>query len=196
MRRDERMTVNLCRPSFSVKQASVIPFHKIVCLTKLFPEQSVEFVWKGEILIQKMTFVFYRIAPHSSIVVLPNESAQHQTTVSEWMAATRDADAFNERIGFCVNPQTRAEVARLRDLRFWRCETRGIAALGGVGLYNFNDPIGSIDRGAQKLNTRFDPPSGPSCEPLPNPWKGDAIGPVIGGTASETVHQFFHGVAA
>jgi hypothetical protein len=165
----DRMIINLCRPSFPVKQASVIPFHKIICLTKLFPNQSVDFIWRGEILIQTMTFLFYQIAPLSSIVVLPDEISHHQTALAQWLAVTRDSDAFNERIGFSVDPQSRIEASRLRDLRFWRAEKRGIPALGSIQLFNFNEPIASF-QSDKKLNMDFEKPSIPSCEPLPNPW--------------------------
>jgi hypothetical protein len=170
MQSSDRMTINLCRPSYPIRQASVIPFHKIICLTELFPDQGVEFVWKGEILIQKMTFLFYRIAPQSSIVVLPDELARRQAAVEEWLRVTRDADAFNERIESSKNRKIREEVARLRDLRVVRIETRGRAAFPGIYGFDFNDPVIGMKREGQNMNIEYRAALGPSAEPLPNPW--------------------------
>jgi hypothetical protein len=171
----ERMDLNLCRPSFPVKQASVIPFHKIVCLTRLFPGQAVEFIWRGELLLQKMTFLFYQIAPLSSIVVLPDDVARQPHGINEWAAVTRDADTFNEQIRVCTNPQVRSEAARLRDLQFWRMEKRGKPALSAAGSFNFNDPIASFNRANRDLNVKFEAAGMPQCDPLPNPWKANGM---------------------
>jgi hypothetical protein len=200
MRAAERMVLNLCRPSFPVKQASVIPFHKIVCLTKLFPGQTVEFVWRGEILIQKMTFLFYQIAPLSSIVVLPDDVAQRPQALDEWLSVTRDVDMFNERMRFCAKPQTQLEAARLRDLRFWRAEKRGSSALSGIGPFNFNDPVASFGRGTNPLNVKFEAAGMPNCDPLPNPWKVGATAQVSAPGVSQMMHEkprpIFRGASA
>jgi len=57
----ERIVVNLCRPSYPIKQASVIPFHKISCLQKLYPAEPKLFILGGEILSPKMPSTFYQI---------------------------------------------------------------------------------------------------------------------------------------
>jgi hypothetical protein len=160
------MIVHLCRPSFPVKRASVVPFHKIICLAKLFPEQVVDFVWNGEILLQTMTFLFYHIMPRSSIVVLPDESREK---AGHWLSVTGDTDAFNERIEFALNPKTRAEAARLRDARLWRVDQRGRAALKCIDMFEFNQPKCSGQHRA-KLNVDSSASLCPSAEPLPVAW--------------------------
>jgi hypothetical protein len=170
MEASERMVVHLCRPSFPVKRASVVPFHKIVCLTKLFPDQAVEFIWSGQILLQKMTFLFYRIHPLSSIVVLPGETARREAALAAWLAATSDADAFNERIGLSLNRPAQDEVARLRDLRVWRAERRGRSALDLVETFEFNATKFGPAKFRENLKSDFPAASVPGFEPLPDPW--------------------------
>jgi hypothetical protein len=165
------MIVNLCRPSFPVKQASVIPFHKIICLSKLFPDQGVEFVWNGEILLQRMTFLFYQIAPLSSIVVLSDDVARRQTALAEWLTLTRDMDLFNERIATATSHRTKSEAARLQDLRAFRILHRGRAALAGIEIMDFNQPKVTLNRPTHKTQLGFEATPGPISEALPNPWK-------------------------
>jgi hypothetical protein len=174
------MIINLCRPSFPVKRASVIPFHKILCLAQLFPDQGLEFIWHGEVLLQRMTFLFYQIAPESSIVVLSGDAARGQAAVAEWLAVTRDTDSLNERIADAVNSRARAEVARLRNLRALRIEKRGRAALAGVEIRDFNQPIVSLNCPALKSQVGCGATAAPSSQPLPNPWKVEAVAPGVG----------------
>jgi hypothetical protein len=185
----ERMAINLCRPSFPIRRASVIPVHKIVCLTKLYPDETVGFIWGGELLVQTMTFVFYGIGPLASIVVLGDDLLSRPTVLDRWLEASRNSEDFDDRIRFLATPGARAEAARLRDLRDLLTPRRGIRALGGNKEFDFNDPGAWFAPAAGLYNGGFGGVDGPSCEPLPNPWNVKRVAETRTGGVSELIKE-------
>jgi hypothetical protein len=77
-----------------------VPFRKIVCLAKLIPDQTIEFIWTGQILLQKMTSFCPRVKPLSSILVLPDDIAERQAALSASLAATKTPMPFTNGSNF------------------------------------------------------------------------------------------------
>jgi hypothetical protein len=180
-RSQPRIAVNLCRPRFPIKTASVVPSHKVSCLQKLFPDDPKVFIHHGQVLSTALTFAFYGVENGASIVVIPTteaESPELGRDVRAWLAITRDSDSFNERVRYCLNPSTRQELSRLRDLKYVALERRPRAFMRLVmTIPSFENDL--LRNPCHVANTNMEPLNEPNTEPLPLLWVKDKAGQVI-----------------
>jgi hypothetical protein len=124
-------------------------------------------------LCPKMTFESCCIDDGASIVALREEYLKdpaRKAFVESWVLLTQDAETFNERINFTLNPAARMEVARLRDLRHIRMERRS------KYFSRLTQSVMNLEAAARikvvgSLNLNYEVLDAPNCKALPVLWQ-------------------------
>jgi hypothetical protein len=159
-----RVELKVCSPRQPVRLISARLSGQISALQCLWPSSPKRFIYNGLELIDAMTFAFYGIRDGDSIIALPagNDSLHH---TSQWIALTRDADAFNDVLHWMLDPATAAESARLRDIHLLKLEMRPRAFRKlNVAEDDEKDGKAAPDVAAHR------PAPAPTTQPLPVPW--------------------------
>jgi hypothetical protein len=110
-----------------LKRALVRENQQCQVLGRLFPDQSVVFIYRGEQLIEQFSFGHYNIRSGESIFVLPKgQEGQPALSIQSqpWIRLSNDPEAISRLVDSVVNVNTRREVMRLRDIVLLRREMR------------------------------------------------------------------------
>ena len=129
-------------------------------LNSLFQNEPLDYLYHGQVLSPQQSFDFYGIDNGSILTVVPASS--NATKLGTWRAITRDSEYLGEMFYFATNDATKAEMARLRDLRMTRLANKNI---------RLNDIYHEVNKPENEhktcLSTKGD---GPNCDPLPVNW--------------------------
>jgi hypothetical protein len=178
-----RVELKVCSPRQPVRLISARLSGQISALQSLWPSSPKRFIYNGVELADAMTFAFYGIRDGDSIIALPagGDSLHH---TSQWIAPTRDADAFNDALHWMLDPATAAESARLRDIHLLKLEMRPRA----FRKMNIADDEEKDPKAAADVAT-CQPALAPTTRPLPVPWNDTSEGinvwkPLVGAISS------------
>jgi hypothetical protein len=151
-------------PSGSIIKTIVSPNDQCQTLHGLFPARlQFAFLYQGQRMDEQQTFGFYGLEPNSTIIAL-KEQGQSVYSFEKWLKLSSDNEEFGSVVVSLMNPQTRREAMRVRDVALTKREMRpGRMRRIFVGNFIPERTMGS------DFPTRldYDPPRGPSVAPLP-----------------------------
>lgn len=124
MTESARARLSVCCPRQPIRVILARLSEKINALYILWPGTKRRFICNGMELNGERTFASYGIRTGDAIVAIPDENKAKSLTIAQWLSVTSDSERFNEHVSLLLNPNTYAEVVRLRDLRATRMESR------------------------------------------------------------------------
>jgi hypothetical protein len=161
------LTVIVYAPGRFAVKLPISPFAEVSELRSHINLGSSIFVWKGQLLLDRMTFAFYRICQMDVIVAVPGPVLEAE----KWTKVTEEAEAFQERVHFILNAGTALELARLRDLRHLRADAQGIGLRRPTTAWTGR----AESPPSPPLTIDYRAPDHPSCDPLPAEWMPEPV---------------------
>lgn len=161
-----------------------LPFYKIYrlivdsksCLSALKTVVSPNsiLIYKGEIMDDKKTISKCNIQNETSIICIsPKITEKCRYAVDKWMKISM-TDDFNQKVKTCINKKFRLELARIKDMKSIRNESKrkrfGKSKLNSCFLLTPNNQIYISDDENKSINIDYEKKEEPSCEPLPILW--------------------------
>ena len=168
---NDQLMIYLCQPKKTIKKVNVSRKATIKELGTLFPNQNKCFIFKGMILSESQKLESYGIQNLDHIVVISNDSNERfPSNQIVWMNATKDQADFNERMRLNTNINTRAEAARLKDIKMSKIEMKRRSFTKIVS--RLQSEINKSQEEAPKHIhiTNIQKPTAPCHEPLPIFW--------------------------
>lgn len=162
-----RISIRVGGPAHKIRRVSVVPASKVSGLSELFEGEKLDFMFMGEILVPHFSFEFYGIHSGSFVTVIPQGS--DTVNLATWAAVSRDSDHLGQMIGFSTNRETRAEVARLKDLRMMKYMAKSPKHFMGV-LSEQQSSSKSPKEKTELVTSIWTKGNAPNCEPLPAFW--------------------------
>lgn len=166
---ENTIQVYLITPGKSMKSVILSPKQKISIFDKvLASDNQMMFIFNGQVLGKHNSLSFYGIDNNDVIVSLLDDNT-HENQRNKWVMASRDKDFFAEKMRFAINPMTRGEYARLRDLSMMNVERKRRGFVNLCSLYKEHYPTGKQDQIPNSVISD-EKKDGPSLEPLPIFW--------------------------
>ena len=162
-----QLSIYLYIPGNCILKVRVSKSSPVSDLKKILRNEQAVFIYNGTMLDEKGTFQSYDLKDSEVIVALSSKYTSFE--IERWMNATRDSDAFVEKIDGIVNQKTLRESARLRDFQLAKMERKPRAFRRLCATYrSFSESAISITSSDTTLS--FNMPSSPSTDPLPIFW--------------------------
>jgi hypothetical protein len=140
-------------------------------LEKLLNKEKVTLIYKGQVLSMDKTFECYKIRDMDTIIAVPlseSEEYPYLSTITRWQRVTYSDDNFADLIRAVMNPSSRAEAMRVRDLSIFRSEMRPRQYRRIMRREMVNIDTGLSSRGFESVIP--EPASEMPTSPLPVTW--------------------------
>lgn len=159
-------------PLTRVSHIKLNPNNSISVLNQVYQPNSM-YIFNGKILDIQKSFVYYRICSENKIVNISQSMLKKDPNIVEkWMKLTSDKENFEKKVDTSINKKNRNEIARLRDMKFIKCEFKK-KHLGSY-LQKFHakktNNIFEYEKEDLNLNLDYEKTDSPSCEALPILW--------------------------
>jgi hypothetical protein len=139
----------------------------------LVNKEKVSFVFKGQVMNQRITFGEYGVGNQDSIIMINemnSESSAGSTMRERWARLTTADDEFNEMVKLAASLSSRSEFLRLRDLNRLRLETNPRKYRRIVSNLA-SDGVDRVSGHRSREQTVVPGPAvEPACDPLPQVW--------------------------
>jgi hypothetical protein len=151
-------------PAHSLRrQIRVHPSTTIQEIKTYLPNPNCDILLGGCILHEQSSLESYSISNGAMLIAIATGAVHAQ---ERWARMSSDQSAFEERMALLLNPKIAPEKARLRDLLLARLGQKP-GVIAKLWAY-YKEGEGCFKADAKTVVG--DPPSGPSCDPLPVPW--------------------------
>ena len=166
-----RIIICIGGPLHKIRKVAVGSSDRVSNLNCLFQNEVLDYLYSGQVLSPHRSFDFYGIDNGSFITVIP--ASNNVANLGTWTAITRDSEFMGEMLYFATNESTKAELARLKDLRMTRLENKNIK----LNDINYQSQRQGVNRRQNEYKTCLsEKGNGPNCDPLPYYWNNQRIG--------------------
>lgn len=151
------------QPYQRIKHIKIRPFYFISVLNVIFPSDSM-LIYKGQVLDRKKTFENYQIKNEDKIVVLPfHLTKSSPELIEKWKNETLDTENFDNKIKVQINPNSRKEIARIRDFRIFKSESKKTFKSNNFLVKFYENKKNNYS----PLSLDYPQVTSPICDPLP-----------------------------
>lgn len=156
-------TFQPCKRIRNIKLKSHYP---LSILDAIYPSDSIV-IFDGLILDRKNSFNFYKIKNKDILVILPSHLTRSKPELIEkWQKETLDMDDFVYKINLQINTDSRKELSRIKDLKFYKSELKKhLKSSNNLSSFYENNNSNNIP-----LNIDYPQATSPLCDPLPIIW--------------------------
>lgn len=169
------MTIYVYQPCVRIRHIKLNAMNSISILGRVYPCDSI-YIFKGQILDISKTFFDYRISNENKIVLIsPYMTRSDSYLVEKWIKITNDYENFDERISISINKNSRTELSRIKDIKFFKLEIKRKKFDKFIKKHAV-DESDSIEykknlfKNDIKLNIDYDSIDSPLTDPLPVIW--------------------------
>ena len=157
-----------------------LPFYKIyriilnvnssISILDIIIEQGSIYIYKGQILDNKRSFLEYNVIHETALVVISQRNISLNKEIIEKWLKISEKEIFHQKVKISSNQNNQNEISRIKDIRYMRNEMKR-RSFGHTkqSLSNLSSKI-NIKFDESKLITDYKEQEEPSCEPLPIIW--------------------------
>lgn len=174
---DTNIKIYVYQPYVRIRTIKLDSNYSISVLNQIYSDNST-YIFGGQILDVEKSFHHYNIENESKIVIISSNICQsNPNLVQKWIDLTNQKDYFDERINLNLKNDFRKEIARIRDIKTFKMESKK-RKLGKFYMSKLNNQSNlsiwqnKIDDNVKnvKINVDFDQLDCPSNDPLPVIW--------------------------
>lgn len=175
---NDYIKIYVFQPRLRIRHIKLKSQESISVLGQLYPTDSI-YLFNGQLLDIKKTFFDYNISNENKIVLLSSSQINSNPgLIDKWIKLTSDKDNFEYRIGLNINKLSRIEIAKIRDLKFKKLETKRKHFRSYYDSKMMNQDYFDMKLDEEiinnikntNLNINSNKPISPSFDPLPILW--------------------------
>lgn len=157
------------QPFIRIRYIKLNENRQISILNCIYSKNSI-YIFRGIILIMTKTFIEYGIHNDNKIVLLPSSMVESNPGfVSKWQRLTSNQMEFEQKIDFNMCKGTHKELARIKDIKYSKLETKKNFLKKCEKSINSKNSKKQI-KDENELITDFKRENSPSAKPLPIIW--------------------------
>lgn len=165
----ETIAIFLYLPFYKIYRILLNTNSSISILDKVMEQGSI-YIYKGQILDTKRSFLEYNIIHETALVVISQGIISLNKDIIEKWLKISEKEIFHQKVKIGSNQNNQNEIARIKDIRNMRNEMkRRSFCHNKLSLSNVPSKI-KVNFDESKLITDYEEQEEPSCEPLPIIW--------------------------
>ncbi|KAK8896620.1 hypothetical protein M9Y10_014531 [Tritrichomonas musculus] len=171
------MKIYVYQPFMRIRHIKLNMLSPISILSRIYPPNSI-YIFNGQILDVSKSFSFYNIKNENKIVLITSLMKKSDPKlVDKWIKNTTDQDSFEERVDLNINKNCRRELARIKDIKFYKLEIKRktfgkFLKNQNTDLMNSNSFNANRNKFQEEIDLKIDynQLKEPSFDPLPVLW--------------------------
>lgn len=171
------MKIYVYQPFMRIRHIKLNMLSPISILSRIYPPNSI-YIFNGQILDVSKSFLFYNIKNENKIVLITSLMKKSDPKlVDKWIKNTTDQESFEERVDLNINKNCRRELARIKDIKFYKLEIKRktfgkFLKNQNTDLMNSNSFNANRNKFQEEIDLKIDynQLKEPSFDPLPVLW--------------------------